>query len=142
MNCYIDSSVVLSSLLGQHVRFTDWNKITYAFSSMLLQVECHRVLDRYRLLGELNDRELSDIKLNLQIFLKGITLYGISTEILERAGEPFSTAVGTLDAIHLSTALLWKKENKSGHMQSDDLFFLSYDEQLNTAVMASGISLI
>ena len=146
MICYVDSSVVLSGLLNQSNHFSDWTKITYAFSSMLLQVECHRVLDRYRLLGELNDQELSDIKLNLQIFLRGITLYEISTKILERASEPFSTAVGTLDAIHLSTALLWRKENtlkqKSESSDPTDLLFLSYDEQLNTAVRACGINVI
>ena len=144
MNCYIDSSILLSSLLGQSKQFTNWSNITYAFSSMLLHVECHRVLDRHRLLGEINDQELSDIKLNLQTFLKGITLFEISNKILERASEPFATALGTLDAIHLSTAILWKKEKIKKQKSSDstDLLFLSYDEQLNTAVQASGITII
>lgn len=138
MNCYIDTSVVLASLLGQKSDFDSWNKIEYAFSSRLLLVECHRVLDRYRLSGEIGDKDLAEIKLNLRAFIRGVTLISISEAILERAAEPFSTVVGTLDAIHLSTALLWIDQNKKRGKEGQFLF-LTYDEQLKIAAQASGI---
>lgn len=101
-------------------------------------MECNRVLDRYRLLGELNDSELAEIKMNLEIFLRGVTLLEVTDKIIMRASSAFPTIVGSLDAIHLSTALLWNEDNvrKNEH---DTCMLLSYDQQLNTAAKACGV---
>ncbi len=99
---------------------------------MLLLVECHRVLDRCRLEGILSDAEIAELKQNLRAFIRGITLCSVDDSIVTRASEPFATVVGSLDAIHLSTALLWQEEEK------EELAFLTFDLQLEVAASACG----
>ena len=136
MICYIDTSVVLRSIFGHREQFQNWKEIKKGLSSELLTVECHRVIDRYRLQGELDDKQVSEIKVSLTAFLRGLTLYQITGKILERASLPFPTVIGTLDAIHLSTALRWKEKHK------EELHILSFDEQLRIAAQAMGLKVL
>ena len=137
MNCYIDSSVVLSALFGQRGVFAKhWRKISEGASSELLVVECNRVIDRYRLQGELDDDGIAAVKSALNHFVSGITLFSLERRILELASHSFPTVVGTLDAIHLSTALIWKNSIKK------DIVLFSNDTRLCTAAKALGISMM
>ena len=56
--------------------------------------------------------------------------------VLSRAAQPLPTALGTLDAIHLATALLWREQ---GHA---DLVMATHDEALATAAKASGFRVV
>jgi uncharacterized protein len=59
--------------------------------------------------------------------LDAIALVPLSSPILERASQSFITALGTLDALHLATAL---RLAESGGI---DLTFLTHDTELATA---------
>ena len=54
-------------------------------------------------------------------------------KILVRATEPFPTLLGTLDAIHLASALLARE-------QLPGLTFATHDPALGTAAMAVGFA--
>jgi predicted nucleic acid-binding protein len=47
----------------------------------------------------------------LRATLLEIDLVDLTHEVLERAAQPLSVALSTLDALHLATALLWRERN-------------------------------
>ena len=53
--------------------------------------------------------------------------------ILRRAMSAFPARIGTLDAIHLGTALLWAE------YMDDTLVFLTHDRQIGTAARRCGL---
>ena len=137
MICYIDSSAVLRTLFGDKDSFDSWKQIQEGISSYLLVVECHRVIDRYRLEQKISDQELSELKKNLTQFLKVLKLFSLDERVLKRAAGSFPTVIGTLDAVHLSTALFWQEENLTRK-----LVILTHDQQLITAASAVGIEAV
>ena len=54
-----------------------------------------------------------------------------------RAAESFPTVIGNLNALHLSTLLLWKESAPEEHF-----FLLSADQQMQTCATALCITLI
>jgi hypothetical protein len=53
--------------------------------------------------------------------------------VLARAAHPLPTELGTLDAIHLATALLWREQ------RGDDIVMATHDGALATAARACGL---
>ena len=56
--------------------------------------------------------------------------------ILRRASDPFPVPMGTLDAIHLATALLWQEAN------DEPLTLATHDAALGLAARAHGMPVI
>jgi len=56
--------------------------------------------------------------------------------ILTRAADPFPTPLGTLDAIHLATALAWRR------VQECELSMVTHDLQLAMASRAMGFDVL
>ena len=56
--------------------------------------------------------------------------------MLARASQPMPTTLGTLDAIHLATALMWSEHSGS------PLVMATHDQLLATAARASGLRAI
>jgi predicted nucleic acid-binding protein len=65
--------------------------------------------------------------------LEAVEVVDVSRPVLRRASEPFSTPLGTLDAIHLSTAIHWRDA------RSSDLAMATHDKALATAARAAGL---
>jgi len=133
---YLDSSVLLRQVLGQPNRLEDWPKIETAVASALVEVECLRTLDRLRLRVRLSDRDLADRREAVHRLMDEIDLVDPVGAVLKRAAQPLPTSLGTLDAIHLSTALLWKE------LRGADLVMATHDQGLATAARASGLRVI
>jgi len=133
MIAYLDSSVVLRSILGQRGSFQNWTRVVEAVSSELLVVECRRVIDRLRLMGSIDDLQLGEFRETLQKVLSQIELRAIAPAVLERAAQPFSSIVGILDALHLSTAIVWQRQHKK------KIVLLTHDEQLALAARLEGV---
>jgi len=133
MIAYLDSSVVLRSILGQRGSFQNWTRVVEAVSSELLVVECRRVIDRLRLMGSIDDLQLGEFRETLQKVLSRIELRAIAPAVLERAAQPFSSIVGILDALHLSTAIVWQRQHKK------KIVLLTHDEQLALAARLEGV---
>ena len=134
MIAYLDSSAALRKILNQQNQIVELKKIDRAVASKLLKAESFRALDRLRLLGSLNEVEFVKTSEELYQFLDLVELVEISDSILDRVGGSFSIGLGTLDAIHLSSALLWRE--KTGLQLS----FFTHDEALGRAARSLGFS--
>jgi predicted nucleic acid-binding protein len=133
VKAYFDSSVILRWLLKQPRALNDWSRWQAGVISELLEVEVLRSLDRLRLLGKLTTADMVEKIGLLRVFVGDCDVFPIQHPVLQRASSSFPTVVGTLDAIHLSTALLWMADN------SEPLVFLTHDRQLALAARACGM---
>lgn len=136
MIAYVDSSVLLRLLLNQPGKFKEFSKIEYAVSSRLLKAECLRTLDRARHSKFITEDKYVGIIPELYAVLEYFEFVEISHRVLERVGGSFPVALGTLDAIHLASAILWQENARK------TLFFLTHDEMLNKAATASGFRVL
>jgi predicted nucleic acid-binding protein len=136
MNAYLDSSVILRLILGEPGRIRGWKDFEIRVTSDLAEVECLRTLDRLRLRYNLSEKEIVIRRESLFQFLETIEIVEINRLILKRASEAFPVTLGTLDAIHLATALLWQEERQS------DLIMATHDKALGQAAKAFRLKVI
>jgi predicted nucleic acid-binding protein len=87
------------------------------------------------LAASLNDREISLRREAVLQHLSRFDLIVLDSRVLERAADPFPTALGTLDALHLASALLARRE-------IPDLRFTTHDRELATAARAIGFDVL
>jgi predicted nucleic acid-binding protein len=131
---YLDASVVLRLVLGEEHRLAEWEQVEAAVASALTEVESLRTLDRLARLGRLSPEELAERRGAVYQTLEAVDLIDVSRAVLRRASEPFPTPLGTLDAIHLSTALLWREAT------GEPLTLTTHDRELATAARAAGFA--
>ena len=131
MNVYLDSSVVLRRLQRETAPALAWGRWEHAYSSVLLRVEVLRTIDRNRLRGAVTDSNVAELITKAHAIFDVIEFVALNAPILNRAAQSFSTALGTLDALHLSTAL-WLME--TGGIA---LGFLTHDGELALAARSS-----
>jgi predicted nucleic acid-binding protein len=133
---YLDSSVLLRKILGQPGSLRDWGTVDVGVASALAETECLRTLDRLRLRTGLSDKDLARRREAVFRLLESIELVDVTTSVLARAAQPLPTELGTLDAIHLATALLWREQ------MHGDIVMATHDEALATAARACGLLVI
>jgi predicted nucleic acid-binding protein len=133
---YVDTSVLLRVLLGEPGRLREWRRIETAVSSALAAVEVLRTLDRLRLRGALTVEEGAERRGAAIRLMQAVSVADVSAQILRRAGDPFPTPLGTLDAIHLATALAWRDARHPG------LVMATHDSQLALAAQACGFEVV
>jgi predicted nucleic acid-binding protein len=133
---YLDSSVLLRVVLGQRGRLKEWRAVDEGVVSALAEVECLRTLDRLRLRGAITDQDLSIRREAVYRLLEEIEIVEPTRPILARASLPLATPVGTLDAIHLATAMLWRETSTA------DMVFATHDAALGIAARASGFTVV
>ena len=135
MRVYVDSSVVLRHILnGDPALGAAASASDVVGSSDLLAIECQRVLQRERMAGHLDDRQYSEAVLLLEAILERLTLIEMGPAVKRRAAGPFPTVIGTLDAIHLASALLWQETEPEM-----DLRILTQDRQLALCARSLGL---
>jgi predicted nucleic acid-binding protein len=136
VKAYIDSSVLLRILLGQPRALKEWKSIEQGISSALIEVECLRTLDRLKLIEQFDEQEIASRREAVFRLIEGLTLIELTHPVLARASQPFPTTLGTLDALHLATALLWREHTNA------DVLMATHDSALGTAAKASGLRVI
>jgi predicted nucleic acid-binding protein len=136
VTAYVDASVILRLALGQSNRLTEWPKITLGVSSALITAETLRTLDRLRLRAKLSDVEVATRRGAILSLIASLELVELDGAILDRAAQPMPTELGTLDAIHLATALLWKE------MTATQITMATHDEALGLGAKAHGLSVV
>ena len=136
MIAYVDSSVLLRLAFGQPNSVPEWSEIDRGVSSALVTVECLRTLDRARLRVPLADREVAERRAKILELVASLEIVEIDSLVLDRAAQPMPTELGTLDAIHLATALLWKE------MTGEKLTMSTHDVALGLAAEAHGLPVI
>ncbi len=132
MIVYLDSSVVLRILLGQKNSWSGWGRWEKAYSSILLNVECRRVVDRLRLESILNDHGVAHVGTEIRRLDRVISRIALTRLVTERASMTMPTVVKTLDAIHLASAVLLRER------RHPDLTFVTHDIQQATCARAYG----
>jgi predicted nucleic acid-binding protein len=133
MIAYVDSSVVLRVLFGQPGKLQEWSKITHGVGSGLVEVECLRTIDRLRVNGVLSPAQALASNEAVYRILEGLELVDLTPAVLHRAAQPMPAPLGTLDAIHLATAELWREVNQK------DLIMATHDAELSAAARATGM---
>src|SRR5262245_14882561 len=132
MNAYVDSSVLIRLLYGQANPLSSWATITRAISSELVRVDSLRTIDRTSIRAKLPAEQVAEHRWAALDLLSRLTLAPLTPSILNRASEPFPTPLGTLDAIHLATAL-----EAANELQP--LVLVTHDEDLAMAARAMGL---
>ena len=133
MRAFIDTSVLLRVLFGEPGHLDEWAQIEEAYASRLLAVEVRRVIDRYRLMGQIDDEDVARLHEEARRALRSIDILAMSEPILRRAEQAAPTIIGALDAIHLATALELESTLRA------PLVLATHDVQLARAARASGL---
>lgn len=136
MIAYLDSSILLRVILGQKNRLREWGAIREGVASALAEVECLRTLDRLLVAQRISPQHLSESREAVYRLLGEIDVLEIGRPILARASQPLPTSLGTLDAIHLATALAWREQGRP------DLVLATHDGALGLAARACGLTVI
>jgi predicted nucleic acid-binding protein len=108
MIAYIDTSALLRIVLREPGALDDLRAYEALVSSELIAVESARTIDRMRIQGSLTTEEAADRIGAVNAWLEAIDLVLLRPPVLSRASEPMPMPIGTLDAIHLATALIWR----------------------------------
>jgi predicted nucleic acid-binding protein len=119
---YVDASVLLRVVLGEPGMLRDWRRIRRPIASVLTRVECLRTIDRARHRFRLDPAEVDERRAAVM-------------EQLGRASEPFPTPIGSLDAIHLASAVLARNA-------IPELALATHDAELATAALALGFRVL
>jgi predicted nucleic acid-binding protein len=136
MIAYIDASVLLRVALGQPGKLAEWSRIRQGVSSALLTTESLRTLDRLRVRAALADAEIAKRRATILRLVASLELVEIDAIVLDRAAQPMPTELGTLDAIHLATALLWRE------MTGGALVMATHDTALALGAEAYGLPVV
>jgi predicted nucleic acid-binding protein len=136
MMAYRDATVVLRLVLGDPDRLAQWPQVVRAVTSTLTESGCLRILDRLARRGLLPDDEVATRRGAVFRLLEGCTVVDELRAVMRRAGEPYPTPLGTLDAIHLATALAWREGT------GDPLVVATHDRELALAAGAMGLPVV
>jgi predicted nucleic acid-binding protein len=123
-------------LLCQPNALSEFSRIDRPIASKLLKAECLRTLDRMRVRGLLTESEFIKANEELRDSVNAIEWVEIADVVLDRVCGNFAVALGTLDAIHLSSAMLWREHTRT------ELHFLTHDESLGRAARALGFQVL
>jgi hypothetical protein len=93
-------------------------------------------LDRLRLRSGLPDSEVASRRATILSLIASLEIVEIDSPVLERAAQPMPTALGTLDAIHLTTALMWKESTGT------ELVMATHDVSLALGAQAHGLDVV
>lgn len=133
---YLDSSALLRLVLREPGGLEELQKCEALVSSELLAVECARTIDRLRLQNKLSTEDAAFRLATVNDWLESVDLVLLQRPILARAADPFPIPLGTLDALHLATALVWRDR------MQQELVMATHDGGLAIAARAFGIQVL
>lgn len=106
MVAYLDSSLLLRHILqAERAAIRHAWQCDLVITSELTEMECRRVIHRYRLSTELDDEQFLTATARLDRALGGVSILALSEEVKRRAKAAFPVVNKTLDALHISSAL-------------------------------------
>ena len=136
MTTYVDTSALLRLVLREKGALDDLRSCEQLVASELIAVESCRTIDRLRLQGALTTEEAAASIATVTEWLEAIDLVLLRAPVMGRAGEPLPTPLGTLDAMHLATALVWRDRMRG------PLRLATHDAALGLAARAFGLEVI
>ena len=132
MIAYLDTSALLRLVLREPGALEELRSCEALVASELVAVESLRTIDRLRLQGALSTEDAASRRETATEWLEAVDLVLLQRPILARASEPFPTPLGTLDALHLSTALVWQDRMRQ------TLVMATHDRDLSLAARSFG----
>ena len=135
MVAYLDSSVLLRHILLGDPGIEHVFAVGKVISSELLEIECHRVLHRYRLQNDLDDEGFIEASDRLEKVLNAVSIILLSPKVKKRSTEAFPVIIKTPDALHLSSALVFQEAR-----QEESLLIFSYDTGMNRYAKSLGFT--
>lgn len=132
MIAYLDTSALLRVVLREPGALDDLRTYDGLVSSELIAVESARTIDRLRHQGTLTMQEAAERRGVVNEWLEAVDLVLVRPAVLSRASEPMPMPIGTLDAIHLATALTWR--DRVGPLPQ----IVTHDAALGAAARAFG----
>ena len=136
MIAYVDSSVFLRIVLNQPMALQEWQTISVALTSSLLQVESCRTLDRCVHNNTITEEDHAEKLATVEELLSHALVLDIDKPLLLAASRRLPVRLATLDAIHLATAERFRDEF------DDPFLFATHDRELAAAARASGFDVI
>ena len=136
MIAYLDTSALLRLALGEPGALAGLRSADALVSSELLAVESMRTIDRLRLRGALSPEEAAARRAVVSEWLEAVDLVLLQRAVLARASEPFPTPLGTLEALHLATALVWRER------MQQPLVVATHDRDLALAARSFGFEVL
>ena len=136
MRAYADASVFLRLVLREKGALAEWRDIDEAVTSELAQVECLRTLDRLQLRLGAPRQELAARRTHVYRIFEEVRLVELTREVLARASQPLPAPLGTLDALHLATAMLVAEQD------GRPIALATHDVELGFAARSVGLSVI
>ncbi|MGH9466807.1 MAG: PIN domain-containing protein [Terriglobales bacterium] len=132
---YLDSSVVLRYLYRRPGFLDLRGREEYAVAGHLTEIECLRTLDRNRL-ADPAGTAIEKRQHTLAALLQFVERIELTPAVLNRASRPMAVPLGTLDAIHLATALGWQESHET------EMSFATHDRALARAARMYGFAVI
>ncbi len=139
IGAYFDSSVYVRIILNEENLLREWDTIDLGVSSTLMRVECYRTIERLWRIRDLNDSQYEAARAKADEMLRHVHLAAIDDDVIALAAKPFPRFVNSLDAIHLATAITYRR------MQPKDerpILFATHDQQLAKAAAAMHFDVI
>jgi predicted nucleic acid-binding protein len=136
LTLYVDTSALLRIVLGEPGALDQVPRADRLISSELLVVESRRTIDRLQRLGELPADDAARRIEIMTAWTEAIDLLLLRAPILSRAGDPLPQPLGTLDAIHLATALVWRDRKQ------ESVTIATHDAALALAARGHGLAVI
>jgi predicted nucleic acid-binding protein len=133
---YLDTSALLRLVLREPGALEELRSSEALVSSELLAVESFRTIDRLRLQGALSPEGAASRRAIVADWLEAVDLVLLQRPILSRASEPLPTPLGTMDALHLATALVWR--DRTGQT----LVMATHDGGLALAARSFGLEVL
>ena len=139
MIAYIDSSVLMRVVLREPDALAEWGALAHGVTSVITKIESHRAIDRLWHHEQLSEDDVAEKRLILSAFLPRFDIRDLDAAVIEIASKPLPVPLRTLDAIHLATAMLYRR------MQPPDerpIVFATHDVALARAAAAMHFEVI
>ncbi|HKO59112.1 MAG TPA: type II toxin-antitoxin system VapC family toxin [Thermoanaerobaculia bacterium] len=132
MIAYLDSSVIMRLVFEEPDTLEEWSQIDSGLTSVLTRIECARTLQRYRARHPRKRASVDTAQQSAVALLSNMLMLPISDDVLERAADAIDHPLGTLDALHLATAMHYRDTSAA------EIHFATHDRELADAARALG----
>jgi predicted nucleic acid-binding protein len=136
VRAYVDTSVLLRLVLRETGALDGLRASERLVASELLAVESYRTIDRLRVHGSLTAEEAATRLAVVTEWIEAVDLVLLRAPVLALAAEPLPTPLGTLDAIHLATARVWRDR------EGEPLVVATHDAALALAARTFGFEVL
>ena len=126
-------------LLREQNSLREWDEIEVGVTSEITRVECYRTIDRLYVIDVLDDDGRAAKIAELEDLLSRIDFVPLRKTILRRASEAMPTVIGTLDAIHLVSAMVYRKLQPENE---PPIYLATHDHGMAACARATGFRVL